>query len=169
MAKVLIIYHSKSGNTEKMAKAVQEGAASAGATVTLKDAIKATADDMLNCDAVIMGTANYFSLLSGIVKDYFDRTFFTLKGKVDGKPYATFGSYGGGGTAAIESLNKLCDNLGLKQATDSTLFMQNLSILWVDAENRSSAGSFYFWEISLESMRRQQAKLPGLQWGQTIG
>jgi flavorubredoxin len=119
VAKVLIIYHSKSGNTEKMAKAVQEGAASAGATVALKDAIKATADDMLNCDSVVMGTASYFGYEAGIVKDYFDRTFFTLKGKVDGKPYATFGSYGGGGTVAIESLNKLCEALGLKKAVDS--------------------------------------------------
>jgi len=119
MAKILIIYHSKSGNTEKMATAVQEGAASAGATVTQKDAIDATADDMLNSDVVVMGTPNYFSYEAGIIKDYFDRTFFTLKGKVDGKPYATFGSYGGGGNAAIESLNKLCDNLGLKKAADS--------------------------------------------------
>ena len=119
MAKILIIYHSKSGNTEKMAKAVEEGASSAGATVTIKDAGDATADDMLNCDAVLMGTANYFSYEAGMIKDYFDRTFFTLKGKVDGKPYATFGSYGGGGTVAIESLNKLCDNLGLKKAADS--------------------------------------------------
>ena len=119
MTNVLIIYHSKSGNTEKMAKAVQEGAASAGANVTLKDAVDADADDMLNCDAIVMGTANYFSYEAGMIKDYFDRTFFTLKGKVDGKPYATFGSYGGGGTVAIESLNKLCDNLGLKKAADS--------------------------------------------------
>ncbi|MFC2012250.1 flavodoxin domain-containing protein [Chloroflexota bacterium] len=119
MAKVLIIYHSQSGNTEKMAKAVKEGAASAGAAASLKKATDATADDLLNCDTVIMGTPNYFAYEAGMVKDFFDRTFFTLKGKVDGKPYATFGSFGGGGEKAIESLNKLCDNLGLKKAADS--------------------------------------------------
>ena len=119
MSKVLIIYHSLSGNTEAMAKAVQEGAASAGAEVVLKDAPDAGAEDLLNCDAVVMGTANYFSYEAGMMKDFFDRTFFTLKGKVDNKPYAVFGSYGGGGEVAIDSLAKLCDNLGLKKSADN--------------------------------------------------
>ncbi len=119
MAKILIIYHSQSGNTEKMAKAIREGAVSAGATVTLKKAADATVDDLLNCDAVIMGTPNYFGYEAGMMKDFFDRTFFTLRGKVDGKPYATFGSYGGGGAKAIDSLSKLCEALGLKKAAES--------------------------------------------------
>jgi multimeric flavodoxin WrbA len=119
MAKVLIIYHSQSGNTEKMAKAVKEGAASQGATVTLKKAADTTADDLINCDAVIMGTPSYFGYAAGMIKDFFDRTFYTLREKVANKPYATFGSYGGGGEVAIESLNKLCDTLGLKKATES--------------------------------------------------
>jgi len=119
MSKVLIIYHSLSGNTEAMAKAVQEGAASACATVTLKKAADADADDMMNCDVVVMGTASYFSYEAGMMKDYFDRTFFTLKGKVDNKPYGIFGSYGGGGEVAMNSLAKLCENLGLKRATDN--------------------------------------------------
>jgi len=119
MSKVLIIYHSLSGNTEKMANAVREGAASAGATVTLKKAADADADDMLDCDAVVMGTASYFGYEAGMMKDYFDRTFFTLKGKVDNKPYGVFGSYGGGGEVAIDSLAKLCEALGLKRAADN--------------------------------------------------
>jgi flavodoxin I len=119
MSKVLVIYHSLSGNTEKMAKAVQEGAASSGAEAVLKKAADANADDLMNCDAVVMGTANYFSRESGMMKDFFDRTFFTLKGNVDNKPYAVFGSYGGGGEVAIDSLAKLCDNLGLKKAADN--------------------------------------------------
>ena len=75
----------------------------------------------VRCDAILIGTANYFSYEAGMVKDFFDRTFFTLKGKVDGKPYATFGSAGNGGDKALNSLNKLCDNLGLKKAADSVL------------------------------------------------
>jgi flavorubredoxin len=127
MSKVLIIYHSLSGNTEAMAKAVKEGAASAGATVTLKKAADADADDMLNCDVVVMGTASYFGYEAGMMKDYFDRTFFTLKGKVDNKPYGIFGSYGGGGEVAINSLAKLCENLGLKRAADNVGAMREPS------------------------------------------
>ena len=102
-----------------MAKAVKEGAPAAGATVTLKKAADANADDMLNCDAVIMGTASYFGYEAGMIKDFFDRSFYALRGKVTDKPYATFGSHGSGGEVALESLNKLCDRLGLKKATES--------------------------------------------------
>jgi len=127
MAKVLIIYHSQSGNTGKMAQAVYDGALSADATVSLKKAADANADDLLGCDAVIMGTPNYFGYEAGMIKDFFDRNFFAMKGKVDGKPYATFGSHGNGGVKAIESLNKLCDNLGLKKAVESVAALREPS------------------------------------------
>jgi len=119
MSKVLIIYSSLSGNTEKMAKAVQEGAVKAGATVIMKKAPEATAQDVIDADAVIMGTPNFSSYMSGMMKDFFDRNLFGIRGKCDGKPYATFGSYGGGGLAAVESLNKIIDGLGLKKAFES--------------------------------------------------
>ena len=50
MAKILIVYPSQTGNTEKMAKAVAEGAAGIeGAQVVLKRAVEATLQDLLNC------------------------------------------------------------------------------------------------------------------------
>jgi len=56
-----------------MAKAVYEGALSSGATVSLKKAAEATSDDILNCDAVIFGTPNYFSYMAGMMKGFFNR------------------------------------------------------------------------------------------------
>lgn len=119
MSKVLIIYSSMGGNTKKMAEAVRDGALSEGATVSLKNAPDATAEDVNGADAVIMGTPSYSAYMSGLMKDFFDRSLFSIRGKCDGKPYATFGSYGGGGTVAIEALNKMIDGLGLKKALDS--------------------------------------------------
>ncbi len=75
MKKILIIYHSQTGNTEAMAKAIWEGAKQAGATVTLKKAADAGVNDILNCDAVVIGTPNYFSYMAGMVKDFFDRVW----------------------------------------------------------------------------------------------
>ena len=50
MAKILIVYHSQTGNTERMAKAVAEGAAAIeGAEVVLKRAGEATLQDLLDC------------------------------------------------------------------------------------------------------------------------
>jgi len=94
MTKLLIIYHSQSGNTEAMAKAVHEGALSSGATANLKKAAEATSDDILNCDAVIFGTPNYISYMAGMMKDFIDRIWRTARYKIDNKPYATFSSAG---------------------------------------------------------------------------
>ena len=119
MKKILVIYHSQTGNTEAMAKAIAEGGKGAGATVTLKKAADAGVNDLLNCDAVVVGTPNYFGYMAGMVKDFFDRVWGTVRGQMENKPYAVFGSYGGGGLPAIESVEKICDGLGMKKMYES--------------------------------------------------
>ena len=119
MKKVLIIYHSQTGNTEAMAKAVAEGALAGGATVVMKKAADANEKDLLDCDVVAFGTPNYFSYMAGMVKDFFDRVWAVVRDKMANKPYVAFGSYGGGGMPAIESLEKICDNMSMKRLFDS--------------------------------------------------
>ncbi len=116
MKNILIIYHSQSGNTENMAKAVAEGAKEAGANVTLKKAAEADTQDLMNCDLLAIGTPNYFSYMAGMVKDFFDRVWAEVRGKLDKKQYFVFGSYGGGGQPGIESVEKICTGLGMKKA-----------------------------------------------------
>src|SRR4051812_16876681 len=70
---MLITYHSSSGNTEKMAQGVAEGAkAVSGTKVLLKRVGEVTADDLLSSDAVIVGSPVYFGNMSGEVKTFFD-------------------------------------------------------------------------------------------------
>jgi len=57
--------------------------------------------------------------MAGMVKDFFDRVWGTVRGKMDNKPFAVFGSYGGGGLPAIESVEKICEGLGMKKVSDS--------------------------------------------------
>ena len=119
MKNLLIVYHSQSGNTEAMAKAIAEGATAAGANVTLKRAVEANDADILNCDAVAIGTPNYFSYMAGMVKDFFDRVWAVVREKMADKPYVAFGSYGGGGTVAIETVEHICDGLKMKKICES--------------------------------------------------
>ena len=119
MKNLLIVYHSQSGNTEAMAKAIAEGAQAAGANVTLKKAVKANDADILNCNAVAIGTPNYFSYMAGMVKDFFDRVWATVREKMADKLYVAFGSYGGGGTVAIETVEHICDGLKMKRICDA--------------------------------------------------
>ncbi len=121
MAKVLIVYHSQSGNTEEMAKAVADAAKAAGATVTLKNAAQADANDLLACDIVAIGTPNYFGYMAGMVKDFFDRVWATVREKLANKPYVTFGSKGGGGAQAIETVERILDGFKMVKAADTVL------------------------------------------------
>ena len=93
---VLVTYHSVSGNTEKMAQAVAEGAkAVSGTSVVLKRVGEVIGDDLLSSDAVIVGSPVYVGNMSGEVKTFFDnwgRKFGlgTATGKMRNKVGAAF-------------------------------------------------------------------------------
>jgi multimeric flavodoxin WrbA len=108
MAKILIVYHSQTGNTEKMAKAVAEGAAAIeGATVMMKRAADARAEDLLWADGIAVGSPENFGYISGMVKDFFDRTFYAVEGSVFRKPYVVFISAGNDGTGALRAIERI--------------------------------------------------------------
>lgn len=101
---VLVTYHSLSGNTEKMARAVAEGAQSVpGARVALKRVGEVTGNDLFSSDAIIVGSPVYWSNMSGEVKTFFDNwqlkfgifPEFKMRNKV-GAAFATGGQASGG-------------------------------------------------------------------------
>jgi NAD(P)H dehydrogenase (quinone) len=101
---VLIAYHSVTGNTEKMAQGVAEGAkAVSGTNVVLKPVGDVNGDDLLSSDAVIVGSPVYFGNMAGEVKTFFDNWLlkfdffreFKMRNKVGGA-FATGGSISNG-------------------------------------------------------------------------
>ncbi|MBW2557263.1 MAG: NAD(P)H-dependent oxidoreductase [Deltaproteobacteria bacterium] len=113
MTRILIVYHSQTGSTEKMAGAVAAGASSIeGMEVILKKAADASLEDLLSCDGLVIGTPENFGYMSGTVKDFFDRTFYPAEGKVFRKPYVVFISAGNDGTGALSSIERIA--LGFK-------------------------------------------------------
>ena len=102
--KVLVTYHSLSGNTERMAEAVVEGVKSVpGTQAVLKRVGQVTAEDLFSSDAVIVGSPVYWSNMSGEVKTFFDNwqfkfgvfPEFKMKNKV-GAAFATGGQISSG-------------------------------------------------------------------------
>ena len=115
MSRILIIYHSQTGHTEKMAQAVAEGAAAIEhAEVILKKACDATLDDLLAADGVAFGTPENFGYMSGILKDFFDRTYMGAQDKVFRKPYVVFISAGNDGTGALRAIERIALGYKLK-------------------------------------------------------
>ena len=104
LVKVLVTYHSLSGNTERMAEAVADGAKSVpGTGVLLKRVGQVTADDLFSADAVVVGSPVYWSNMSGEVKTFFDNwqfkfgvfPEFKMKNKI-GAAFATGGQVSSG-------------------------------------------------------------------------
>ena len=114
MGKVLIVYHSQSGNTKAAAEALAQGAKQiSGTEVIIKEALNAAAEDLLSCDAVAVGTPDYFSYMAGGLKDFFDRTYYPTQGSVTDKPCGIFVTHGGGGKA-VESVKTICKTFKFK-------------------------------------------------------
>jgi NAD(P)H dehydrogenase (quinone) len=76
---ILIAYHSVTGNTEKMAQGVADGAKSvSGTNVLVKRVGDVVTDDLLSSDAIIVGSPVYFGNVSGDVKTFFDNWLLTF-------------------------------------------------------------------------------------------
>lgn len=97
MPKILVLYYSQSGNTEKMANAIAEGARSIGNTEVQVE-YHVDVDDLNQFDAVIVGVPTYHHEMPIDVKRLFEEVAaknLSLKGKIG----AAFGSYGWSGEA----------------------------------------------------------------------
>ena len=106
MAKVLILYYSRTGNTEKMARLIEEGAKEALAQTTVKPVTDASLDDLQAADAIVIGSPTYYGLPVAEIIKFLDDSV-KLHGRLDGKVGAAFSSsanIGGGNETVIMSL-----------------------------------------------------------------
>jgi len=116
MPKILIVYHSQTGHTEQLAQAVFEGAkAIQDVDVILEKAAEASLEDLLTCDGLAVGTPENFGYMSGMIKDFFDRTYSGAQGKVFRKPFVIFISADNDGTGALRAIERIA--LGYKFKT----------------------------------------------------
>lgn len=103
MPKILIIYQSKTGNTEKMAEAVEAGVKKEAVEVLCKRIQNAEVDDLLDTDGIIIGTPTYFAGTTAEIKKFIDQSikhFKKLEGKV-GAAFTSSGDLGGGNETAL--------------------------------------------------------------------
>ncbi len=130
--RILLIYGGHAGGrTLQMVQAVTLGILQSGEPVELRSlpALDAAVDDLLWAQGLLIGTPEHFGYMSGAVKDFMDRTFYPVEGKVDGLPYAVFVSAGNDGTGAVSSIErialgykwkKIAEPLIVKGAVDAT-------------------------------------------------
>lgn len=108
MAKILVVYYSSTGNTEKMAKLVQEGAESEGCEVVCKKVENTDAKELLNYDGIIIGSPTYYGSMSWQIKKLLDESV-KFHGKFQDKVGGAFTSsanIGGGNETTIMDILK---------------------------------------------------------------
>ncbi|MFH1622493.1 MAG: NAD(P)H-dependent oxidoreductase [Candidatus Omnitrophota bacterium] len=110
MAKILIVYYSKSGNTKKMAELIKSGIEKEKVDVILKEADNTDVQDLLKADAIIMGSPVYYGSMAASLKKLLDDSVSNhgaLEGKVGGAFSSSANIGGGNETTILDILNAM--------------------------------------------------------------
>lgn len=107
---LLIVAHAPSPNTLTLRNAVADGACHPdieSVEIKVLSPLEAGPEDVLACDAIILGTTENLGYMSGALKDFFDRCYYPCLDRTQGLPFAFYVRAGHDGTGtrrAIESI-----------------------------------------------------------------
>ncbi|MBS7641406.1 MAG: flavodoxin domain-containing protein [Candidatus Bathyarchaeia archaeon] len=105
--RVLVIYDSRTGNTEKLAQAVANGARKVpGVEVVLKRVREVTPDDVSSADAYAFGSPSHFGIMSGEILTMFTN-LYPHRHILAGKPACVFTTGSGGQVTALENIERI--------------------------------------------------------------
>lgn len=119
MSKIAVVYWSQTGNTEAMAKAVEEGIKEKGAEAALLEAENFNASMMDDYDAIAFGCPAMGDEV--LEESEFQPLFDSCEPKLKGKKIALFGSYGWGDGEWMQNWEETCKNAGAELACDSVI------------------------------------------------
>ena len=116
---LLIIYHTLTGGTLQMAQAAQQGAACEAQVQTrLLRAQEACAQDVLAAAGYVFATPENLASMAGMMKDFFDRSYYDVIDRVAGRPYASLICAGSDGTGAARQLERIATGWRLKAVAE---------------------------------------------------
>jgi multimeric flavodoxin WrbA len=126
MKTLLIVYHSMTGGTLQMAHAAATGARSEpGLRVSLLRAAEAQGDDVLSADAYIFATPENLAGISGMMKDFFDRTYYAALDRINGRAFLTLVCAGSDGRNAAQQIGRIAAGWRLKAIADPYIVCTN--------------------------------------------
>ena len=91
MAKGIVVYYSRSGNTKQMAQMIAKSMNDSGLATECKSVSEVEPKELLDCDAVVVGSPTYYGQMASPIKKLFD-DLVKWHGKFDGKVGAAFSS-----------------------------------------------------------------------------
>ena len=116
MKELLIVWHSRTGAAEQMARAAARGATEAAAALEQPDDLRVRLmraqevgdDALLASQGFIFGAPENLASLSGEMKEFFDRNYYAVLDRLQGLPYAAMISAGSDGAGAARQVERIC-------------------------------------------------------------
>lgn len=108
---ILIVDHTRTGNTERLAQAVAEGTQKVpGINIELKEVESTTPDEVSIADGCAFGSPTHFSTMSGKIQDLLTELYI-IRHNLSEKPMAAFTTGSGGQGTALEDMEKILKNI----------------------------------------------------------
>ncbi len=117
MKRLLIVAHAPSPNTLRLRESVEKGARNRdieAVEVVVKAPLEAGPEDVLPCDAIILGTTENLGYMSGALKDFFDRSYYPCLEKTQGLPFTFYIRAGHDGTGTRRAIDSITTGLRWK-------------------------------------------------------
>jgi multimeric flavodoxin WrbA len=122
MKKLLIIYYSYTGGNAQMVEAAaMAGQGEEGIELQVIRAEDCQPEDMLSADGYIFATPENLAAIAGVMKAFFDRCYYPLLGKIEGRPYAAMICAGSDGENAQRQLERIATGWRLKKVIDTLI------------------------------------------------
>jgi len=116
---LLIVFHSRTGGTRQMAQAALRGAAAeTGLRTRLLAAPDAAGADLLAADGYLFATPENLAAMAGVMKDFFDRTYYDALDRINGRPYAMLICAGSDGQNAARQIQRIATGWRLRAVAD---------------------------------------------------
>lgn len=122
MKTLLIVYHSMTGGALQMAQAAAAGAAlESSLRVKVVHASDAGPADLLAADGYIFATPENLAAISGMMKDFFDRSYYPVVERLNGRPYVAMICAGSDGSNAARQVERIATGWRLKAIAPSLI------------------------------------------------
>jgi hypothetical protein len=119
MRTLLIVFHSRTGGARQMAESAARGAGvEPDVQVRLLQASDAQSADVLAADGYIFATPENLAALAGAMKEFFDRTYYDVLERIDGRPYASLICAGSDGENAARQIARIATGWRLRAVAD---------------------------------------------------
>jgi NAD(P)H-dependent FMN reductase len=127
MRTLLIVWHSRTGTAEALARAAADGALASDAAragdiaLRMTDAASAMAQDLLDADGYLFACPENLASMSGMMKEMVDRLYYPLLGRIEGRPFALVIAAGTDGEGAVRQWQRIATGWRLKAVADPVI------------------------------------------------